>query len=325
MTALAVSGARKSYGEVQALDGVDFEIHPAEAVGLLGPNGSGKSTLLRSITTLERLDAGSITIADVDVAAAPAAARGRLGYAGQEPAIDKVMTGREFLRFQAGVVHLPKAEIAGRVTEMLERLDLVEAADRLCEGYSGGMKRRLDLAASLMHRPLLLVLDEPSAGLDLDARRRLWDFLSGLRAEGTALLVATHDFEEADALCNRVVLLSKGRVVDSGTPDDLRAGLGAFVIGASLHEHPRAGDADRLATIFAGVPGRALPPDPRRAEFDWVLTAPLDDPSAGEIWAGTLQEKARKAGTPLFSVTVRRPGLQDVYRAAVAPPPPEEF
>ncbi len=316
--ALRVEDARRRYGEVQALDGVSFQVAPGEVVALLGPNGSGKSTLLRAITTLERLDAGRIEVDGVDVGKDPAGARQRLGYAGQEEALDKLMTGREFLRFQAGLVHLPRGVIRARVQELLERLDLAEAADRPCEGYSGGMRRRLDLAASLMHRPRLLILDEPSTGLDLEARRRLWELLRGLRAEGTALLLATHDFEEADVLADRVVLLARGQVVATGTPAELRRDLGHQVLGIALHEHLRPGDRERLHELVRELPGRPLPGDPGSAELDFVLRGPEGNGHTPERWVETVEEAARARGLDLFQVLLRHPTLQDVYRDAVA-------
>jgi len=316
MAVLNIREGSKRFGEIQALSGVSLEVEAGEIVGLLGPNGSGKSTLMRSVVTLERFDSGEIELAGVDVEAEPARAREHLGYAGQDAAIDKVLTGREFLRLQAGIVHLPRADIRGRVDEVLRRLDLQDAADRLCETYSGGMRRRLDLAASLMHHPALLVLDEPSTGLDYDARRRLWDFLRQLRQEGTALLLATHDFEEADELSDRVVLMARGKVAAAGPPSELRDKLGAHVLGASLSEHPREGDFDRLTELFEGLSGFPLPPDPRRAEFDWVLP-PSEAETDGRKQVDALQGRALAAGTPLFSVSIRRPTLQDVYRARV--------
>lgn len=313
---LAVRDAAKRFGSVPALGGVSFSVAAGEAVGLLGPNGSGKSTLIRCLVTLQRLDSGSIAVGGVDVGREPARARGLLGYAGQEAALDKLLTGREFLRFSAGIVHLPRAEAGARIEELLQRLDLTAAADRAIETYSGGMKRRLDLAASLLHRPRLLVLDEPSAGLDLEARRRLWEFLRGLQAAGAALLVATHDFEEADVLCGRLVLLARGRVVAAGSPADLRRELGGFIIAAALHEHRRAGDAAALAEIFDGLPGRPLPGDAAQGACDWVLPPATGADAAGQH-LGTLRQRAERRGTPLFSLGLRRPSLQDVYRAAV--------
>lgn len=312
---LHIQDAQKSYGEIQALDGVGFSVAAKEVVALLGPNGAGKSTLIRSITTLEQLDAGEITVAGVNVQQDPRAARGFLGYAGQESALDKVLTGMEFMRFQGGLVHLPKAEILDRGRELLERFGLTEAADRAIEGYSGGMKRRLDLAAAMMHRPKLLILDEPSSGLDYEARRELWQMLLELRQEGTALLLATHDFEEADVLADRAVMMSHGKVAGVDTPDALRSGLGSWILSGMLHEHRVDGDRERLRDLFADVPGVEMPPAPQSSEFAKAITPGREDMD-GRPWSEWLRQHAESKGVELVSVGMRRPTLQDAYLAA---------
>ncbi len=313
-TILRIQGASKSFGEVQALQDVGFEVAGGEVVALLGPNGAGKSTLIRSITTLERLDSGTIQVCDAKAQANPRKVRGYLGYAGQESALDKVLTGREFLRFQGGLVHLPKNTIATRVEELLQRFGLAEAGDRTLEGYSGGMARRLDLAASVMHKPKLLILDEPSTGLDYDARRELWQLLSELRAEGTALLLATHDFEEADVLADRAVMMSHGSVVGVGTPDELRNGLGSWILSAMLHEHRVSGDREQLRQLFTAVPGQEMPPAPQSPEYAKAIS-PGQETKEGRSWSAWLSEHAQNQNINLVSVGMRRPTLQDAYLA----------
>lgn len=319
MSILQIDGAEKRYGEILALRQVSFEVQAGEIVGLLGPNGSGKSTLMRSIATLEKLDSGKIQVAGHDVQSDSGQVRNHLGYAGQEMAIDKVLTGREFLRFQAAMVHLPKSEIESRTTEMLQRLDLTDAADRLCEGYSGGMRRRLDLAASLMHKPKLLILDEPSTGLDLEARHRLWELLRELRQEGTALLLATHDFEEADVLADRVVLMGAGQVGAVGMPASLREGLGAWIVSASLHEHVQPKDHEKLQALFAKLPGKLLPIESSEAGMSMALPSSDNaDLTSGKTWTDALQAEAARQNLTLFSLAVHKPTLQDVYRFALS-------
>lgn len=312
---LRIEKAAKSYGDVAALQGVGFEVQAGEIVSLLGPNGAGKSTLIRAISTLEQLDTGTIIVHGTDVAADPRAARAFLGYAGQESALDKVLTGREFLRFQGGLVHLPKAEIPTRAAALLQRFGLEDAADRAIEGYSGGMKRRLDLAASVMHRPKLLILDEPSTGLDYEARRELWQLLSELREDGTALLLATHDFEEADVLSDRAVMMSTGQVVGVGTPDALRADLGSWILGARLHEHRVDGAREQLRALFDEVPGTEMPPAPQSSEFAKAISPGQEDKD-GQPWSEWLPKHAAAQGMDLISVGLRRPTLQDAYLAA---------
>jgi len=312
---LLIESANKSYGEIQALDGVSFTVAAKEVVALLGPNGAGKSTLIRSITTLEQLDHGSISICATDVKIDPRTARGFLGYAGQESSLDKVLTGMEFMRFQGGLVHLPKAEVGGGGKALLQRVGLADAAERAIEGYSGGMQRRLDLAAAMMHRPKLLILDEPSSGLDYEARRGLWQMLLELREEGTALLLATHDFEEADVLADRAVLMSHGKVAGVDTPDALRSGLGSWILSGMLHEHRLAGDRERLRDLFAQVPGVEMPPAPQSSEFAKAIT-PGNEDKNGRPWSEWLRQHAAEQNVKMVSVGMRRPTLQDAYLAA---------
>jgi len=312
---LKIDQATKAFGEVHALRGISFEVVAGEVIGLLGPNGAGKSTLIRSMTTLEQLDSGSIYVCGTEVQADPRTARTFIGYAGQDSALDKVLTGREFMRFQAGLVHLPKAEVKQRSDFLLDRFNLTEAADRFIEGYSGGMKRRLDLASSLMHKPRLLILDEPSAGLDYESRRELWALLAELKNEGTSLLLATHDFEEADVLSTRAVMMSHGSVVGAGTPDELRAQLGCWVLSAAIGEHSNEADRDSLRKLFNDVPGTEMPATPQSAEYAKAVAAGHED-AAGTPWTEWLRAVASKQGMELRSVSIRRPSLQDAYLAA---------
>lgn len=312
---LEVRGARKRYGAVDALRGVDLAVGPGETVALLGPNGAGKSTLIRALTTLLKLDAGTLRVAGCDVAADPAGARAAFGYAGQDSALDKLLTGAEMLRFQAGLAHLPAAAARERAAELLRRFDLAAVADRAVETYSGGMRRRLDLACALLHRPRVLILDEPSSGLDYEARRGLWALLAELRREGAALLIATHDFEEAETLAQRCVFLAHGCVAGAGAPAALRAHLGEWVLTAALSERPREGDRARLAALFHGIPGTPLPPAPDGAEFAQAVPPAPDAP-----WIETLRAAAARSGMELAALGQRRPTLQDAYLAATAAP-----
>ncbi|MDP7062334.1 MAG: ABC transporter ATP-binding protein [Planctomycetota bacterium] len=312
---LKIDQATKAFGEVHALRGISFEVAAGEVIGLLGPNGAGKSTLIRSMTTLEQLDSGSIYVCGTEVQADPRTARTFIGYAGQDSALDKVLTGREFMRFQAGLVHLPKAEVKQRSDFLLDRFNLTEAADRFIESYSGGMKRRLDLASSLMHKPRLLILDEPSAGLDYESRRELWALLAELKNEGTSLLLATHDFEEADVLSTRAVMMSHGSVVGAGTPDELRAQLGCWVLSAAIGEHSSEADRESLRKLFNDVPGTEMPAAPQSADYAKAVAAGHED-AAGTPWTEWLRAVASKQGMELRSVSIRRPSLQDAYLAA---------
>lgn len=311
---LTVRDAQKSYGAVTALRGAGFEVGAGELVALLGPNGAGKSTLIRCLTTLLKPDGGSFTIGGTDVVTDPVKARAHFGYAGQEGSLDKLLTGAEMLRFQAGLVHLPRAEGRARAAELLERFGLTEAAGRAVETYSGGMKRRLDLACALLHRPRVLILDEPSAGLDYEARLNLWALLGELKREGVAILLATHDFEEAELLASRCVLISRGRVAGSGSPQALREALGEWIVGAALSDRPRAADRALLAELFAFAPGVVLPPLPGSAEYAQAV-GPSPSPTP---WLDQIRAEAARRGLTLSALSQRRPTLQDAYLAATA-------
>jgi ABC-2 type transport system ATP-binding protein len=212
-------------GTVDAVRGVDLAVHPREIFGFLGPNGAGKSTTVRMLTTLTGITAGSATVAGVDVASDPDEVRRRIGVALQEAGLDLRQTGRELLVLQARLFGMTRAEAAGRAEELLELVDLVEAADRLIKGYSGGMRRRLDLASALVHRPDVLFLDEPTTGLDPASRLVVWDEVRRINEQGTTVFLTTQYLEEADALCGRLAIIDDGRIVTEGTPAALKADL----------------------------------------------------------------------------------------------------
>jgi ABC-2 type transport system ATP-binding protein len=316
-TVLNIENAHKAYAEVLALNGVSFAIEASQIVTLLGPNGAGKSTLIRSISTLDTLDSGAITIGEFNVAEHPSKARQQFGYAGQDSALDKVLTGHEFMRFQAGLVHLNKEDILGLVDELLERFKLADAAHRAIETYSGGMKRRLDLAASLMHNPKLLVLDEPSSGLDYESRRELWKLLLELKLEGTAILLATHDFEEAEVLSDKAVLMAKGNLCGFAAPQELCNALGEWIVGVSLSPHPCEGDREKLARLFSDVPGQVMPENPQFAEYAMALPAGAK-PDNGADWGEYLRQKAVTQSLKIHALAMRRPTLADAYLAATS-------
>jgi ABC-2 type transport system ATP-binding protein len=212
-------------GTVDAVRGVDLAVHPREIFGFLGPNGAGKSTTVRMLTTLTGITAGTATVAGVDVASDPDEVRRRIGVALQEAGLDLRQTGRELLVLQARLFGMTRAEAAGRAEELLELVDLVEAADRLIKGYSGGMRRRLDLASALVHRPDVLFLDEPTTGLDPASRLVVWDEVRRINEQGTTVFLTTQYLEEADALCGRLAIIDDGRIVTEGTPAALKADL----------------------------------------------------------------------------------------------------
>ena len=234
-------------GTVEAVRGVDLDVYTGEIFGFLGPNGAGKSTTVRMLTTLTRISAGTASVAGVDVLRDPDGVRHRIGVALQEAGLDDRQTGRELLVLQARLFGLSRPAANTRAEELLELVDLVEAADRLIKGYSGGMKRRLDLASALVHRPDVLFLDEPTTGLDPASRIVVWDEVQRINAQGTTVFLTTQYLEEADALCGRLAIIDDGKIVVQGTPSELKSDLRQR---KSLEVEPTLDD------VFLDVTGR---------------------------------------------------------------------
>jgi ABC-2 type transport system ATP-binding protein len=220
----------KSFGAIRALEGISLEVPTGTVLGLLGPNGAGKTTVVRILTTLLKPDRGLAEVLGRDVTEDPMRTRASIGLAGQYAAIDENLTARENLRLVGRLTHVPGPEIRARTETLLERFDLVGAADRLARTFSGGMRRRLDLAAALVHQPPVLFLDEPTTGLDPQGRTELWAFIEELVDGGTTLLLTTQYLEEADRLAERIVVIDHGAVIAEGTPNDLKGRLGSTVI-----------------------------------------------------------------------------------------------
>src|SRR2546423_348027 len=245
-TAILVEGLAKRFGEVVALDGIDFEVPAASVFGLLGPNGAGKTTAVRILATVIRPDGGRAEVLGYDVRRDPEAVRHRIGLAGQFAAVDPNLTGRENLRLIGRLTQLSRRAIGPRAGELLERFGLADAADRPVRTYSGGMRRRLDVAAALVHKPPVLFLDEPTTGLDPEGRNQLWDVIRELVAEGTTVLLTTQYLEEADRLADRVVVVDRGRVIADDTPAALKSRLGSTVTEPGMRDLDEVGRAESL-------------------------------------------------------------------------------
>jgi ABC-2 type transport system ATP-binding protein len=245
--AVQVSGLVKHYGDVVAVRGVDLTVEAGEVFGFLGPNGAGKSTTVRMLTTLLTITAGSAHVAGLDVAREPDAVRRRIGVALQEAGLDPRQTGRELLVLQARLFGLSAGEATTRAEDLLELVELEDAADRLIKGYSGGMKRRLDLASALVHRPEVLFLDEPTTGLDPASRLTIWEEVRRINERGTTVFLTTQYLEEADALCDRLAIIDDGRIVREGTPAELKA---------ELRERLELDDEPTLDDVFLDATGR---------------------------------------------------------------------
>jgi ABC-2 type transport system ATP-binding protein len=258
---------REFKGGVRAVDGIDLEVQPGEIYGFLGPNGAGKSTTVLMLTTLLPPTAGVARVAGYDIAREGGKVRANIGAALQEAALDPLLTGREHMRLQTALQGLPKAERVERSTELLERVGLTDAADRKVGGYSGGMKRRLDLALALVHQPRILFLDEPTTGLDPQSRSDLWEEVARLaRERGVTVFLTTQYLEEADVLADRVAIIDHGRIVASGTPDELKAEVGR----PSVEVRPAdIGDRDRVAGVLSRFGTEATaPPGAAAARLD---------------------------------------------------------
>jgi oleandomycin transport system ATP-binding protein len=300
-TAIQAEGLVKRFGDTQALDGVDLTAPSGTVLGLLGPNGSGKTTTVRILTTLLVPDAGRASVAGYDLARRPMAVRAAIGLTGQYAAVDENLTGRENLELIGNLLELPRPMRRGRAAALLDRVELADAADRVVRTYSGGMRRRLDLAASLVGDPRVLFLDEPTTGLDPSSRRSLWTTIRELVAEGTTVLLTTQYLEEADQLADQIVVLDHGRVLAEGSSDQLKARAG----GQVLEVRPADGNLNRVAAALAGVAGGspAVDADTR------LVTVPAADP-------GVLAEVVRRldaAAVAVADLALRRPSLDDVF------------
>ncbi|MEV0692520.1 ATP-binding cassette domain-containing protein [Streptomyces sp. NPDC050388] len=253
--AISVTGLSKRFGTVTALDSVDFEVRPGTVLGLLGPNGAGKSTAIRILTTIVRPSAGHAEVLGHDVVREAATVRGLIGLAGQYAAVDGNLTGRENLRMIGRLTHVRRSRIRVRAAELLERFDLTTAGERLVRTYSGGMRRRLDVAAALVPDAPVLFLDEPTTGLDPHSRNALWDLIRHLVDDGTTVLLTTQYLDEADRLAHRVVVIDRGRVIADDTPARLKTHLGDTVIEFDMGEARRAlWAAELLRAHFAESP-----------------------------------------------------------------------
>jgi len=255
--AVVAEGLVKRFGSTEALRGVDLEVARATVLGVLGPNGAGKTTTVRILTTLLKPDGGRALIDGVDVVAEPGRARALIGLTGQYAAVDERLTGLENLELVGRLFHLRPAEARRRGGELLERFDLVDAADRVVKGYSGGMRRRLDIAMSLIGRPSVLFLDEPTTGLDPMSRVALWDEVRRLNGEGTTVFLTTQYLEEADELAGRVAIIDGGRIVREGRPADLKEAVGDHTLVVTVPDELHALATDVLSGFGGARPGKA--------------------------------------------------------------------
>ncbi|HEX6763139.1 MAG TPA: ATP-binding cassette domain-containing protein [Gaiellaceae bacterium] len=298
--AIEAEGLQKHYGDVKALCGVDLYAPAGSVLGLLGPNGAGKTTAVRILATLLEPDQGTARVAGFDVAREPARVRARIGLAGQYAAVDENLTGAENLEMVGRLYHLGRRPSRHRAAELLGNFDLAEAGKRLVRTYSGGMRRRLDLAAALVARPPILFLDEPTTGLDLRSRITLWNALESLVDDGTTVLLTTQYLDEADRLAHRIAVVDHGAVIAEGAPDDLKRQVG----GDRLEIHLADGSSTPAAVAALARVGEGAP-----AALDGVVSVPVASGGAVAEAVRALDE----AGIAIGDVATRRPTLDDVF------------
>jgi ABC-2 type transport system ATP-binding protein len=304
-------GLEKRFGSTVALDGIDLEVPAGAILGVLGPNGAGKTTAVRILTTLALPDAGSARVAGHDVVREAAAVQRSIGVTAQDATLDEVLTGRENLVMIGRLSGLGRAEAKARAGELLGQFDLTAAADRVLKGYSGGMRRRLDLAAGLLTRPPVLFLDEPTTGLDPTSRVRMWDVIRGLVADGVTLLLTTQYLDEADELADRIVVIDHGRVIAGGTAAELKTQIG----GARLELTLSQADPAAVAALEPFVSGPIqISHDARRLGAPVLSTAAL---------ASTVVRALDEAGVMVDDIEVHPPSLDDVFFALTGHPTEE--
>jgi ABC-2 type transport system ATP-binding protein len=300
---IEVEDIRKHFGSVHALDGVSLEVQPATVLGLLGPNGAGKTTLVKILTTLFQPDGGHATVAGYDVVKDASKLRHVIGLAGQNAAIDENLTGRENLEMVGRLYHLPRGEARRRADDLLERFELGAAASRLAGTYSGGMRRRLDVGASLLGRPQVLFMDEPTTGLDPRSRIALWGIIEQLVSDGTTLMLTTQYLEEADQLSNTIVVVDDGKVIAAGTSDELKARVGGERLELRVTDPSDVQVAvDAVIALASG--------DPHVDAATRRITVPVTD---GQSLLAEAVRRLDAAGVHVVELALRRPTLDEVF------------
>ncbi|MGP3979181.1 ATP-binding cassette domain-containing protein [Streptomyces sp. 8N114] len=303
---VVAEGLRKSYGDKHALDGLDLAVPRGTVFGLLGPNGAGKTTAVRALTTLIRLDGGRATVGGYDVSRHPRAVRRRIGLTGQHAAVDQIITARQNLEMFGRLFHLGAARARRRAAELLDQFGLTEAADKQPQDFSGGMRRRLDLASSMILAPEVLFLDEPTTGLDPRGRSEVWDAVRGLTEQGTTVVLTTHYLDEADKLSDRIAVIDRGRNVTEDTPAGLKRAIGGDRIEVV------AAEARDLPAVVAAVARVAEGAEPETDTAELRAHAPVSAgvPALTEVARGLQDE-----GVVVADIGLRRPTLDEVFLA----------
>ena len=300
----------KSYGPVRALDGLNLKVPKGSLYGLLGPNGAGKSTAIRIICTLLAPDSGHVEVGGRDVLFEEKEIRQRLGYVAQDVAIDKILTGRELLQLQGDLYHLDSKYKRERIDELIQRLDMNEWIDRRCGSFSGGMKRRLDLASGLLHEPELLLLDEPTVGLDIESRSVIWGLLKELRKKETTILLSSHYLEEVDELADEMAIIDKGKVIASGRPNDLKKELGGDRVTLRVREFSDEVEAESVRKLIKNINGVSNVVVNQKQGYSLNFLVQSNDVLSN------LSSHLSKENFEVFALSHSRPSLDDVYLQA---------
>ncbi|MDF9815284.1 ATP-binding cassette domain-containing protein [Streptomyces sp. SPB162] len=301
--AIYAEGLVKTFGDVRALDGVDFDVPEGTVLGLLGPNGAGKTTAVRVLTTLLKPDSGTAVVAGIDVLKHPNEVRHQIGLSGQFAAVDEYLTGRENLQMVGQLYQMKSRDAKLRAAELLERFNLGDAADRPAKTYSGGMRRRLDLAAALVVKPPVMFMDEPTTGLDPRNRQVMWEVIQDLVAGGTTLLLTTQYLEEADQLAHDICVIDHGKVIARGTSDQLKAQTGGERVEVVVHERERIPEAE---DVLRGL-GKG---DTKTEEHTRRITVPVD--GGAKLLAEVIRDLDAR-GIEIDDIGLRRPTLDDVF------------
>ncbi len=300
----------KTFGPIHALNGLTFTVPRGSFYGLLGPNGAGKTTALRILSTLLAPDSGKTVVAGLDALSNPRAVRKLLGYVAQDVAIDKILTGREMLQLQGDLYHLSLTDRNKRILELTNLLDMKDWVDRRCGSYSGGMRRRLDLAASLLHKPQILVLDEPTVGLDIESRSAIWKLLREQVQQGITVLLSSHYLEEVEALADRIAIIDGGRVIAEGAPDTLKQELGGDRVTLRVREFSDESESEKVRKLLETIPGVLQVVVNRAQGFSLNLVV------ENESILSHLREHLSRADFEVFTLSHSRPSLDDVYLQA---------
>ena len=311
MSYIKVKELSKSYSDIQALKGLSIEIPAGTLFGILGPNGAGKSTLIKILATLIEPDSGEICINNIDLIKNSRQIRELIGYVAQDVALDKILTGRELLDFQSDLYHINKNKKIERIETLINQLEMNDWIDRKCGTYSGGMKRRIDLAAGLLHLPKVLILDEPTVGLDIESRNIIWQLLKDLRNDGMTVLLSSHYLDEIDKLADRLIIIDHGRVIAQGTPAQLKNKLGGDRITLKVREFSNQEEAEKICEILSSIDGinQIIINKAQGYSINFVADKEKD-------LLSKLKVELAFSKFEIFSLAQSQPSLDDVYLQA---------